>query len=392
MHSLAYETAKQRAWTGLDSERVALAALPDATPEILYFLAADDTPAVRAAVAANAAAPIQADRLLAADADPAVRAEVGRKLAPRAPALAAAQDRLGALGWRVLCGLAEDAAVRVRAVIADELKAMPDAPRELILRLAGDAAMEVAEPVLRLSPLLTEADLLALVAGPPDAATITAIARRPALSERLSDAIATTADTPAIAALLGNASAAIRESTLDALIVQAATRVSWQEALVCRPALPPRALRALALCVAGHLLQPLSARRDLPPALAETLRSRVAERLAQQALGDATPPSPEDLFEAAAMRGDLAAMVGLLAIHAAVPPGTIECAARLRSAKAMVSLCWQAGFGIRSAVLAQSVLGQLAPGAVLMPTAAGGWPLSTGEMLWQIELLAEPVG
>lgn len=392
MHSLAYETAKQRASTGLDSERMALAALADATPEILYFLAADATPAVRAAVAANAAAPIQADRLLAADADPAVRAEVGRKLAPRAPALAAAQDRLGALGWRVLCGLAEDAAVRVRAVIAEELKAMPDAPRELILRLAGDAAMEVAEPVLRLSPLLTEADLLALVAGPPDAATITAIARRPALSERLSDAIATTADTPAIAALLGNASATICESTLDALIVQAATRVHWQEALVCRPALPPRALQALALCVAGHLLQPLSARRDLPPALAETLRSRVAERLAQQALGDAPPPSPEDLFEAAAMRGDLAAMAGLLATHAAVPPGTVECAARLRSAKALVSLCWQAGFGIRSAVLAQSVLGQLAPGAVLMPTAAGGWPISTGEMLWQIELLAEPVG
>lgn len=92
------------------------------------------------------------------------------------------------------------------------------------------------------------------------------------------------------------------------------------------------------------------------------------------------------------MRGDLTAMAGLLATHAAVPPGTIECAARLRSAKALVSLCWQARFGIRSAVLAQSVLGQLAPGAVLMPTSAGGWPLSTGEMLWQIELLAEPVG
>ena len=40
---------------------------------------------------------------------------------------------------------------------------MPDAPRDLILRLARDAAMEVAEPVIRFSPLLTEDDLLALI-------------------------------------------------------------------------------------------------------------------------------------------------------------------------------------------------------------------------------------
>ncbi|MFC7689921.1 DUF2336 domain-containing protein [Paeniroseomonas aquatica] len=386
-----YEDAKRLARTGGEAARVALAAQPGTTPELLVFLAADGSAAVRAAVAANAAAPARADRLLAGDADPRVRAAVGRKLAPQAPQLeararAAAQDRLGLLGWQTLCGLAGDAAEQVRAVIAEELKAMPEAPRELILQLAGDAAMAVAEPVIRLSPLLTEADLLALVAAPPVPATVTAVARRPALSEALCEAIVGTADEAAIGALLGNGSASIREQTLDGLIVQAATRLAWQEELVRRPSLSPRALRALALCVAGHLLEGLAARPELEPGLAARLQRRVEARLTAAA----PEPPAEQHFEEAAMRGDQAAMVAMLAAQAAVPAGAVERAVRLRSAKALVALCWQAGLGMRCALLAQSALGQLPPAALLLPGPDNGWPLTTAEMLWQIELLAVP--
>jgi uncharacterized protein (DUF2336 family) len=366
----SYEAAKRLAQDGAEVERRAVATLPDTPPELLYYLAGDGSAAVRSAVAGNAAAPAQADRLLAGDADPAVRAMLGRKLAPRAAALAIAEDKLGAIAWQALCSLAEDTAVHVRAVIAEELKAMPDAPHDLILRLAGDVAMDVAEPVIRLSPMLSEEDLLALVAAPPVPDTLSAVARRPALSECLSDAIAASADEAAIGALLANPSAAIREQTLDGLILQAATRIRWQESLVRRPSLPPRAQRALALCVAGHLLQ-----------------DRVEARLLE---GAAEPPAGAR-FEAAALRGDHAAMARLLAQEASVTLQLVEQAVRLRSARALVSLCWQAGFGLRCAMLAQSVLGQLAPGAALVPGPDGGWPLSTAEMLWQIDLLAEPM-
>jgi hypothetical protein len=40
--------------------------------------------------------------------------------------------------------------------------------------------------------------------------------------------------------------------------------------------------------------------------------------------------------------------------------------------------------------LAQTVLAQSGPRAVLISPAEGGWPLSPDEMLWQIELLQEP--
>jgi len=387
-----YDSAKRIAAEGDEAARLALAMRADLAPELLFFLAADKTPGIRAAVAANAATPAKADRLLADDADPAIRALVGRKLAPRAPELAGAGDRVRQLAWRTLCGLAADTAVMVRAVIAEELSALPNAPRELIMKLARDAAMEVAGPVIRFSPQLSEDDLLALLASPPVPATVIAVARRPALSERLSDAVAARADEAAIAALLDNPSAAIREQTLDGLIAESAGRIGWQESLVRRPSLPAHSARALALIVAEHLLQPLAARPDLDPALAETLRNRVAERL--EAAGLSTENVHFDMletaFEAAGRQGDRTAMARHLARAAKVPLPAVERASRLRSAKAMVSLCWQANFGPTCVALAQSVLGQVAPKAVLVAPPKSNWPLSLQEMRWQIELLQAP--
>jgi uncharacterized protein (DUF2336 family) len=382
-----YEVARRIAAEGTEAERIALASRPDAAPEILYFLAGDGNLTVRTAVAANAATPAQADSLLAGDGDPRVRAVVGRKLAPRAPELAEAKDRLRVLAWKTLCALAADAAVMVRAVIAEELQAMPDAPRDLILRLAQDAAMEVAAPVIRFSPQLTEDDLLALVEAPPVPETVTAVARRPRISERLSDAVVAQAGTEAIAALLGNDSAAIRERTLDRLIAQAAIHEDWQESLIRRSGLSPRTTLALAVVVADHLLEPLAARTDLDPTLARVLRARVELRLRGQ---EARRLPPELAFEEAGLRGDQATMLRLLAERTGMPSRAVEHAARLRSGKALVSLCWKAGFAPRCALPAQTVLGHVAPEAAIAPSPEGGWPLTEAEMRWQIELLAEP--
>jgi hypothetical protein len=384
----SYEAAKRIVAEGTEAERIALASRPDAAPEILYFLAADGKLTVRAAVAANAATPAQADSMLAGDGDPRVRAVVGRKLAPRAPVLAGAKDRLHTLAWSTLCELAADAAVMVRAVIAEELQAMPDAPRDLILRLARDAAMEVAAPVIRFSPLLTEDDLLALIEAPPVPETVTAVARRPYLSERLSDAVVARSDNGAVAALLANDSASIREKTLDTLIAVAASHQQWQETLVRRAGLPPQATLALAAVVADHLLEPLATRTDLDPTLARVLRARVDLRLERR--GGGTLP-PELAFEEAGLRGDTLTMLRLLAEQTGVPARAVEHAAQLRSGKALVSLCWKAGFPPRCALPAHGVLGHIAPGAAIPLPADGAWPLTDAEMRWQIELLAEPV-
>src|SRR5690606_18810420 len=130
-------------------------------------------------------------------------------------------ERLARISGAVLERLVEDAAVEVRSALAEAVARLPDAPRALILRLARDTALAVAAPVLKGSPLLTEADLLALVAAPPARFTRRVVAARPRLPEPVAEAVADSADSPAITALLANGTAAIREATLDRLAAAA---------------------------------------------------------------------------------------------------------------------------------------------------------------------------
>lgn len=374
--------AVRKARLGAIAERTAVAAGRETAPELLTWLAADPAPAVRLAVAANAATPPQAGLLLAEDSDATVRAALARRIAALAPGLGAgAQDRLTRITAAVLARLVEDAAVEVRAAIADAVAELPDAPRDLVLRLARDTALPVAEPVLRLSPLLTETDLIALVASPPAAFTRRTIATRPLLSETVAEAVAASADSPAIAALLGNHSAAIREATLDSLIAGAAQEPSWQAALVRRPRLPPHAARALGAIIADHLLAALAARPDLPPGLTETLRARLAAQL------DGMPPDQAEVLTAA-RTGDRDALAALLADATGLAETRLEAALALRSPRVIAALCWKAGWPPGLATEVQQALG-IPPARLLRPNAEGGWTVPEKELQWQLELLED---
>jgi uncharacterized protein (DUF2336 family) len=367
---------------GSVAARTALAADARTPPELLTFLAADPAPEVRAAVAANAATPPQAGLLLSEDAETAVREALARRIGGLAPGLtAAAQDRLARMTGAILGRLVEDAAIAVRAALADAVAGLPDAPRDLILRLARDTALPVAEPVLRLSPLLTEADLLALVAAPPAGFTRRVVATRHRLAEPVAEAIAGTTDAPAIAALLANPSAAIREATLDRLAAGSAGQEAWQAALVRRPRLPAKAARALGEILAAHLLQALAGRPDLPEGLAETLRPRIEAHLAEAA-------ASRGAAQEAARSGDRPALSALLALATGLGEARVEAALALRSPRAIVALCWRAGWTAGLAEEVQAALGVARP-QVLRANIEGSWTLSPAELQWQIGLLEE---
>ncbi len=372
--------------------RVRAGACSTTPPEILHFLARDRSVTVRAAVAMNGGTGIETAHALARDEDERVRALIARKLGALAPNLRPDdQEALRRATYAALTALVADEAVRVRAALADVLKEMPDAPRALVLALAHDTADSVAEPVIRLSPLLTEQDLLQLLRAQPAAVTALAVARRPDLTERVSDAIAATASVNAIGTLLANRSAAIRETTLDALIARAADYVAWHEPMVRRPALTPASARKLSEIVATHLLEVLAARPDLGPGVADDLARRLADRLARTPPDAAAKGPPGGVTETmllhAAQRGEAAETARLLAAAADVKPALVERAASLRSAKALVSLIWRAGFGMQVAGPVQALLGRLAPNALLAADADGGFPLTREEMRWQIDFL-----
>ena len=357
-------------------ERAAVAAGEATPPELLTFLAADPAPEVRAAVAANHATPPQAGLLLAEDADLTVRGSLARRLGGAAPE--AEGTRRARLVGALLTRLAQDAAAEVRVVLSEALARRPDAPRDVILRLAADTERLVAEPVLRLSPLLSEAALIALVTAPPAAFTRERIASRPQLPEAVAEAVVASADSPAIATLLGNASAAIREATLDQLVEGAAEQPIWGAALVRRPRLSHAALRRLGELVAGRVLAALAARPDLPEEIAATIRERLAERL----------DTPEHWLREGA---DRAAAAARLAEAAGITPTRMDAALALRSPRVIAALCWHAGWSAADAASVQAALG-VAPDRVLAPTPEGGWAMTEEELRWQVELLDDLPG
>jgi Uncharacterised protein conserved in bacteria (DUF2336)/Leucine rich repeat variant len=435
-----------------EAARVRLGANLTTSAEILLRLALDPSVTVRAALALNPSAPPAALGVLARDADDRVRALLARKLAALAPCLTEIeQSRLNQETVAALAHLVADTAVRVRAAIAEVVKDMPNAPRALVLCLARDTAIEVSEPVIRLSPLLTQDDLLALVSGNAPAVAL-AIARRPELTEDVVDAIAATTDDGAIQAMLLNHSAQIRESTLDALIARAADHIGWHAPLVRRPNLSPRAADALSRIVADTLLGELARRADLPEAVTVELHARLAARLLLPAAvqgsagtlagaptwSDAANPAdtscPTDvrsptegaawtgerawtgalagtddpmptsaLSDAHALavagrltetellrlaaRGEAHLIAAMLAVAADVPLALVERVATLRSAKGVVSLIWKAGFSMRLATPLQILLARLGPGTLLAPGPGGGFPLAVEEMRWQLEFL-----
>jgi uncharacterized protein (DUF2336 family) len=253
--------------------------------------------------------------------------------------------------------------------------------------------------------LLTTEDLLALLAAAPNRATAAAVASRSGLNETVSDAVAATADVAAIRALLANHSAAIREATLDALIARAPEQVDWHAPLVRRPRLSPAAACALSEYVATHLLDEMASRADLSPECTGELKRRLDARLlpsapprpaqapsTDEAMGQAQELAHRDeLTETtllgAVQRGEARMATAMLAVAAGVPASVVDRAATLRSAKALVSLIWRAGFSMQVAGPLQSLLARASPETVLRGGPAGAFPLAIDEMRWQIDFL-----
>src|SRR3954454_5865242 len=125
-----------------EASRVRQGATAATPPGVLARLASDPSVTVRASLALNPAAPLEANRVLAKDADERVRVLLARKLSTLMPSLSdAARVRLREQAYQILTALVADQAIRVRAVIAEEVKDLPDVPRAMILRLAQDPSV-----------------------------------------------------------------------------------------------------------------------------------------------------------------------------------------------------------------------------------------------------------
>jgi uncharacterized protein (DUF2336 family) len=417
-----YESAKRMLNDPDVFVRANMAKRTDLRAELLYYLTDDVSPEVRQALADNSALPWQADMKLAGDASVDVRAGLAGKVQRVLPGLAPGeQDAARQRIMKTLEVLAKDTAARVRGVVAETLKDVADAPPELVKQLARDAELAVSAPVLQFSPLLTDEDLIEIVQGKFAEGATSAVAKRAGVSERLSDAIVQSDDVEAVATLLGNSSAQIREETLDLVLDKAPARPAWHGPLVDRPALSTKAALKIAAFVAEAFAQRLQARPDLDPATKEAVTAEVRKRIAEAGGGvdDTTglgkkrsvadpdwaaggegggetvgakvkrlrrEKKLDDAAIVAAAQGGEKLFVKLaLAELAGIRAEAVDKILTARSAKGVVAVCWKAKLKLPTAVAVQQRTLSLPPKSVLNQPKWDGWPLTEEELKWQLE-------
>lgn len=400
---------------GHDDEnvRLELVARPDVKPEILYFLADEASSKVRTAIAENQRTPHHADIILAKDKDANVRERLADKISRLAPELSPDdKDKVKKMAYDTLETLAKDELTRARQILAEALQDVAGAPAPVIRKLAFDTELVVAGPILENSPVLTDEDLMEIIERGSTTGRLSFISKRKDVTEGVSEAIVATADEYAVALLLANPSARIRETTLDRVVDEAKDVISWHAPLVSRPQISGYAAKRLAGFVAANLIRVLSIRSDLEPDVLEEVKKAVTNRIegGESDLKDAiqledteTPlevamgkvqklKDKGDLNEARVRKmvsgGKKEEVIAALAIMNEVPAVAVQKAINAKNIKGVVSICWKAELSAKTAEQIQSVVVEIGDSEI-MKAESGKYAMSDSDMEWQFEFVID---
>jgi len=240
-----------------------------------------------------------------------VRAEVAGKLAQdiNNPVLTESE---AALAHEVVRLMAKDVESSVRMALSQNLRNAAKLPHDVALQLANDIE-SVALPILQESEVLTDQDLIAIIAkGSPQKHE--AIAGRAILSDSVSDAIITTAGEKAVSKLMGNAGAQISEQSYDKAISRFEQSDSVKEAIVKRSVLPMTVAERMTQIVSDHLRDYLVAHHELSPTVAADLVLQSRERTIVELASGSTEDEIEKLVSQMHANGRLTPSIVLRAL------------------------------------------------------------------------------
>jgi hypothetical protein len=161
-------------------------------------------------------------RVLNEDADRSERAQLFRHMAQLYAFVSnRCDDDQIAQYDEVLSKLADLVEVEARAHVARVLAPLERAPGTVIAKLANDT-IEVAEPLLEFSNVLSDDDLIDIVAHQSEAHRV-AIASRPNVPQRVGDAIVVHGGQPSVGRLVRNSGAELGQAALQRLMERATT-------------------------------------------------------------------------------------------------------------------------------------------------------------------------
>jgi len=406
---LPYEEAREVLEREDDKSRHALATREDAPPETLYFLASDEDVTVRREVAANPSTPPQANIILADDVDDDVRCELAGKIRRLLPHLSEDEvETTRELTFQLLNKLAADELPRVRQIVAEEIKHSKGVPRDVVLKLANDSHAIVAAPILEYSPMLTDDDLLEVIAAAHFEGVIETVANRENLSEDMSDAVVATLEIPAIANLLANKSAQVREDTMETIVEQAQTYSELEEPIVLRADLSLRTMRRLAQFVAISLLETLNKQGGMDARVVATVRRRSRQRIhegdhEQEDEADQKADAlsrikkaakagtlDDEMIATAADAGDRIFVITALAHLMKVKFEDVEKVFDAKSTKGVSAVTWKAGLSMRISFRIQKEIFKLPSHKLLLARQGVYYPLPDDEMIWQLDYFGLP--
>ncbi|MCF8474908.1 MAG: DUF2336 domain-containing protein [Emcibacter sp.] len=397
----SYEEAKDALEKKKNPDKIALAENKNTKPEILYYLASDKSVKIRRKIATNTNTPIQADSILAEDKDTEVRQELARKISRMLPDLADNEiTMIRERAIKILETLANDQLPGVRRILSEELKTFDCVPKHIIMRLAEDSDLNVCAPILEYSPLLSTEDLKEIIAITTVDGALKAIAKRAYVDEEVSDAISSSLDIPAVATLLANKNAQIRESTLDAIINQATEIEELHHPLATRPNLSIRAIKRIASFVASalvnHMITSYNLDQDMAKEILERVQLRIKKNKEEDEDSDTLAKHAQDFYNQGLLDDTFIEntinnrqrelLFHCLSQMSKMPIESVRKIFTSKKARRVVALAWRCELSMRTALKMQQEIGCILTSQVLHAKGGCDYPLSKAEMEYDLAL------
>ena len=156
--------------------------------------------------------------------------------------------------------LAKDAEASVRATLASYMRSNPQLPKDVALQLANDIE-SIALPILESCSLITEAELIEIVANSGSAEKQIAIAKREDLTDNISAALVNHAkEDTVITTLLENQTAPISEAVMQTIVEKKADNLVVMQALTQREAVPIALLQKMTTEVSDRIRDAMMAK------------------------------------------------------------------------------------------------------------------------------------
>lgn len=207
----------------------------------------------------------------------------------------------------ILRRLTRDVEMAIRVALAQRLSEDTTAPHDLILLLVDDT-IEVARPLILHSPLLSENDVLKLIAE-AGVAHQEAVAGRSNITEPVTAALANSEHESVLLALVRNVTAKISETTYQVLVEKSRSITGLADPLVRRPDLPPQLATQMCDWVSDALKSYIKTNYSMAPRQVESALDAAAHVIKSEPTGPKDPPpdSAQKLIEKLAASGQLKA-------------------------------------------------------------------------------------